>query len=52
MVSVCEVDHSPLWSNVLPEDQSLRGFIRPEVLESGKAESENLLSSQRCYLHV
>jgi len=28
VVSVCEVDHSPLWSNNLPADNSLDGFIR------------------------
>lgn len=27
IISVCEVDHSPLWSNTLPEDQSLTNFI-------------------------
>lgn len=31
VIGVCEVDHSPLWSNTLPEDLSLEGFIRPEV---------------------
>ncbi len=31
VVSVCEMEHSPLWSNVLPEDGSLEGFLRPEV---------------------
>lgn len=31
VVSVCEVDHSPLWSNTLPEDLSLTNFIRKEV---------------------
>ena len=29
VVSVCEVDHSPLWCNTLPEDLSLDGFIKP-----------------------
>ena len=28
VVSVCEVDHSPLWCNTLPEDNSLDGFIK------------------------
>lgn len=28
VVSVCEVDHSPLISNVLPENHSLNGFIK------------------------
>jgi len=27
VIAVCEVDHSPLWSNTLPEDQSLTNFI-------------------------
>lgn len=27
VVSVCEMEHSPLWSNVLPEDGSLEGFL-------------------------
>lgn len=31
VVSVCEVDHSPLWSNTLPEDHSMANFIRPEI---------------------
>lgn len=31
IVSVCEMDHSPLWSNTLPQDGSLEGFIRPDV---------------------
>ncbi len=31
IVSVCEVDHSPLWSNTLPKDENMRGFLRDEV---------------------
>lgn len=31
VVGVCEMDHSPLWSNTLPEDKCLNGFIRDEV---------------------
>ncbi|OAA18901.1 cytidylyltransferase domain-containing protein [Kosmotoga sp. DU53] len=31
VVSVCKVGHSPLWSNTLPEDLSLKDFIRPEI---------------------
>lgn len=30
IVSVCEMEHSPLWSNILPEDNSLSGFLRAE----------------------
>ena len=31
IVSVCKVEHSPLWANTLPPDLSLRGFIREDV---------------------
>lgn len=34
VVSVCEMDHSPLWSNTLPEDYSMDNFIRPDVANS------------------
>ena len=39
VVGVCEMDHSPLWSNVLPENRCLDGFIRPEVKESSGRQS-------------
>lgn len=28
VISVCEVDHSPLWCNSLPETLSLEGFVK------------------------
>ncbi len=31
VISVCEMEHCPLWSNTLPEDKSLAGFLRPEA---------------------
>lgn len=31
VVSVCEMEHSPLWSNILPEDRCLKGFIKEEA---------------------
>jgi CMP-N-acetylneuraminic acid synthetase len=31
IISVCEVDHSPLWMNTLPLDGSMVGFIHDEV---------------------
>lgn len=31
VVSVSECEHSPLWSNTLPESLSMESFIRPEV---------------------
>lgn len=33
VISVCELDHSPLWSNILPKDLSLDQFIRKEIYE-------------------
>jgi len=33
VIGVCEVDHSPLWSNVLADDHSLENFINDEVKE-------------------
>ncbi len=31
VVSLCPVDHHPLWSNTLPPDHSLEHFLRPEA---------------------
>ncbi len=31
IISVAEMDHSPLWSNTLPEGGSMNAFIRDEV---------------------
>lgn len=31
IISVCEVEHSPLWMNTLPEDHSMVGFLRSEL---------------------
>lgn len=30
VIGVCEMEHSPLWSNTLPEDQNMEGFQKPE----------------------
>ena len=38
VVSVCEADHSPLWYNTLPENQSLKGFVRPEIMSKTRQE--------------
>lgn len=32
VVAVCEVDHSPLWCNVLPKDCSLKNFLNEELI--------------------
>ena len=31
VVSVCESEHHPLWTNMLPPDGSMKNFIRDEV---------------------
>lgn len=33
VVSISDTEHSPLWSNTLPENLSMSDFIRPEVQE-------------------
>ncbi|MGI9862420.1 acylneuraminate cytidylyltransferase family protein [Moorella naiadis] len=38
VVSVCEVDHHPWWSNTLPEDLSMENFIQPEILNLNRQE--------------
>jgi len=33
IVSVCEVDHSPLWCNTLPGNSSLKDFINQDLIK-------------------
>ncbi len=33
IVSVCQVEHSPLWSNTLPDDGNMEGFLTNEALQ-------------------
>lgn len=40
VVSVCEVDHSPLWSNTLPENVNMSSFLRDEVLNKRSQDLE------------
>ena len=32
VVSVCETDHHPWWSNILPEDGNMKNFIKPDIV--------------------
>lgn len=34
VVAVCEVDHSPLWCNTLPEDNSLESFLNQDLIKA------------------
>jgi CMP-N-acetylneuraminic acid synthetase len=38
IISVCQVEHSPLWTNTLPSDGSMTGFLSDEAL--GKRSQE------------
>lgn len=40
VVSVCEMDHSPLWSNTLDDSLSMKGFLRDEVLSKRSQDLE------------
>jgi len=40
VVSVCEMEHSPLWSNTLPQDDSMQSFLRDEVLNKRSQDLE------------
>jgi CMP-N-acetylneuraminic acid synthetase len=40
VVSVCQMDHSPLWSNVLDDSLSMSGFLRDEVLNKRSQDLE------------
>jgi len=31
IISVCKSDHSPLWSNTLPENKSMKNFLHNEI---------------------
>ena len=41
VVSVCEMEHSPLWSNTLDVSLSMKGFLRDEVLNKRSQDLEN-----------
>ena len=41
IVSVCEMDHSPLLSNTLPKDNSMSNFISDEVKNKRSQDLEN-----------
>jgi len=40
IVSVCEMDHSPLWSNTLPKDNCMTSFLRDEALNKRSQDLE------------
>jgi len=40
VISVCEMEHSPLWSNILPSNASMVGFLRDEVVSQRSQDLE------------
>lgn len=38
IVSVCPTDHHPWWANTLPEDGSMKDFLRPELMNTNRQE--------------
>lgn len=44
VISVCETDHPPEWSNTLPPDRSMRQFYRPGIRDT---RSQDLPKSYR-----
>ncbi|QOP40325.1 cytidylyltransferase domain-containing protein [Sulfurimonas marina] len=40
IISVCEMEHSPLWSNTLSEDKSMKHFLNEEVLNKRSQDLE------------
>lgn len=40
IVSVCEMEHSPLWSNTIDDSLSMNGFLREDVLNKRSQELE------------
>lgn len=41
VVSVCEMEHSPLWSNVLPEDKNMQNFLPKELINKRAQDLES-----------
>lgn len=40
VISVCEMDHSPLWSNTLASDLSMDNFINPQYMKNNRQQIE------------
>ena len=40
IISVCEMEHSPLWSNTLPDNGSMENFLKEEVLNKRSQDLE------------
>ena len=40
IISVCEMEHNPLWCNTLPRDGSMAGFLKEEILNKRSQDLE------------
>ena len=41
VISVNKMDHSPLWANTLPQDKSMKGFIKKELQNTRSQDIED-----------
>ena len=40
VISVCEMEHSPLWCNKLPKDKSMANFLKEEIINKRSQDLE------------
>lgn len=40
IISVCEAEHNPLWCNTLPEDGSMKNFLRKDIINKRRQDLE------------
>lgn len=38
IISVCEAEHHPSWTNILPPDDCMKNFLRPEIMNKNRQE--------------
>tara|TARA_B110000971_G_scaffold142216_1_gene145382 strand:- start:1931 stop:2620 length:690 start_codon:yes stop_codon:yes gene_type:complete len=41
IVSVCKTEHNPLWSNILPKNFSMKGFLKNNILNKRSQDLKN-----------
>jgi len=41
IISVCKVEHKPLWSNVLPKNGSMKNFLNKKILKKRSQDLKN-----------
>ena len=41
IVSVCKIEHPPMWSNILPDDHSMIGFVKEDVVNKNRQDVDS-----------